>query len=534
MSFPRPTSGSGARSFVRTVPARVAVVLLFAVGCANSVHASGDVSKAVRVIEKGDIGDIDVLVRELREGSDPLDALTIGLESFEILDERRDKAMAVRDAQGSKLYRYYVANYKSDGSSKSSWKSPKANEAYQAMKDESRELNAEVRDLTRLLTVFRGLVHDTGESMIESGRREDVLREVRDRFDARRSSGATAVFLLGLPKGLTELAPDLARVALESDERAPRVAALRYFVDTPHADVLDAALECTSVEDSYVRRAAHEALAALASAEAIDLLLDRLEAETGLPEREIGDGLRWVFGVDFHENVALWRDHWSKERDGWDGEKRGKRLSRAAEAETWRYHGLRLHSKRVVFVIDISASMERGVGYRPLPAGFANPTVNEGRRKMDIARDELLRAIDSLADDASFNLIVYHTKIKTLFPRMMPADKSNRDKARKWVLRLEPWGNTNLSEPLLSALQMTEAGARPDDMEIADTILFLSDGKSTCGPIKYEEDLLAEVERSNPFGQVTVHTISLGFEDNEEFMKSLADRNGGQHVRIED
>ena len=101
-------------------------------------------------------------------------------------------------------------------------------------------------------------------------------------------------------------------------------------------------------------------------------------------------------------------------------------------------------------------------------------------------------------------------------------------------MRLEPWGNTNLSESLLAAFEMTEAGSRPQDTEIADTILFLSDGKSTCGPIKYEEDLLAEIDRLNLHRQVLVHTISLGFEDNKEFMESLAERNGGQHVRIED
>lgn len=494
----------------------------------------GSVADALRVIEKNEIGRIDLLIRELREADAPFDTLSISLDSFEPLDERREKATAVRDAQGAKLYRYYVSNYKSDGSGKSSWKSPKSKTAYQAMKSESRELNAEVRGFERLLSIFGGLARDAGEALIESGERDVVLEQVRDRLDERRSSGATTAFLLGIPKGLTELAPDLARIAREADDREIRVAALRYFVDTPHALALKAAEECTQTEDSYVRRAAYEALAALASVEAIDFLLDRMETETGVPELEIGDLLRWIFGVDYHQSVPLWREHWANERDDWTGEKKGKRDRREADQETWRYHGLRLHSKRVVFVIDISASMERGVGYRPLPVPVANPTVNSGRRKMDIAREELLRAIDSLADDASFNLIVYHTKIKTLFRRMMPATKANRDKARGWVMRLEPWGNTNLSESLLAAFAMTEAGARPKDTEIADTILFLSDGKSTCGPIKYEEDLLAEIDRLNLHRQVLVHTISLGFEDNKEFMESLAERNGGQHVRIED
>jgi hypothetical protein len=63
----------------------------------------------------------------------------------------------------------------------------------------------------------------------------------------------------------------------------------------------------------------------------------------------------------------------------------------------------------------------------------------------------------------------------------------------------------------------------------ADTIVLLSDGQPTTGPVVKEDQILELITNANQLSRVQIHTISLG---NSPLLKELARRNEGEHRAI--
>jgi hypothetical protein len=207
-----------------------------------------------------------------------------------------------------------------------------------------------------------------------------------------------------------------------------------------------------------------------------------------------------------------------------------------------------------MFVIDVSASMALGaVQAERLPTG-------EQPRRIDVVKQELVRAIEELPPYAEFNILTFATGVAEWKPGLTVASKANKRAAVRWVEKLdavagasqaqhiqvrEPvtpaqlsglldleGGRTNTHAALMQALGVAGRGAFDKSYGVSlDTILFLSDGEPSHGEVIAPDDIVREVTRANRLRRIAIHTIAIG-EFNKDFMEELARRNGGVFVDL--
>jgi hypothetical protein len=271
-----------------------------------------------------------------------------------------------------------------------------------------------------------------------------------------------------------------------------------------------------------VRAAVVRELSRIARKEAIDLLVARLAKEDGRLKDDIAEALRALTGQNFVAEPEPWRIWWEKSRAGWapPAERmKSDTPGEGQEAGVVYFYGIRTSSKRVVFCLDISGSMEWSLEGRDA----------QGPPRLDKAKEELIRAINGLPEDARFAIVVYSTAVQTWKKALEPASQKNKASARKFVEDLKPEGATNIFDALVTAMEIAAPPAKGREPG-ADTILFMTDGQPTHGKVIDPHQILDEVTRRNRVLGVTLHTVGVSKDQNAAFLLNLAKRNGGRYV----
>lgn len=164
------------------------------------------------------------------------------------------------------------------------------------------------------------------------------------------------------------------------------------------------------------------------------------------------------------------------------------------------FYGMKVHSRRMVFVLDLSGSMDR-----------------------PYAKLNLRNAYRTLGPKEKFAIVVYDNRV-WYWPkgkRLTAATPENKAAADQWVNGTDGGGSTNINDALKVAFELSSNGDR------ADTFYFLSDGFATHGETDSNR-ILANVKRWNRGGRVIVHSIGLGQHD-RFLMEQLAIRNRGKY-----
>jgi uncharacterized protein YegL len=204
------------------------------------------------------------------------------------------------------------------------------------------------------------------------------------------------------------------------------------------------------------------------------------------------------------------------------------------------FYGLQTAGAKVVFVIDISGSMEgknegtladRAVGVAaqtgsnavsglvggPLGSLIGQQASSE-ITKLGGAKRELIPALQGLPESSSFTIITFGNDAKPWFRGMVTASSDNKNLGLVFVKQLEANGGTPARQALQAAFNY------PD----ASLIFFLSDGQPTdAGP----DQILAEVRSLNAQRHIPISTVGLGSDQDERFLTALANENGGRYVR---
>lgn len=157
--------------------------------------------------------------------------------------------------------------------------------------------------------------------------------------------------------------------------------------------------------------------------------------------------------------------------------------------------------------------------------------------KIDVAKHELKKALLGLPRDAHFNLIAFNHGVYVWRDGMQKATDGNKDDALKWVRARDASGSTFIDGALRQAFRIAGLGAVDNAYpEVnVDTIILLSDGAPTDnGFPKSEfmdpEVILEHVREWNGFRRVVINTIGVDLVDGIEFLKKLAEENGGVYV----
>jgi len=155
----------------------------------------------------------------------------------------------------------------------------------------------------------------------------------------------------------------------------------------------------------------------------------------------------------------------------------------------------RTQESRVVYLVDRSGSMSDS---------------------LDFVKYALKARIAELPEACLFHVIFFSSGPPVEMPtrRLVPATERNRRRALAFIDRVVAQGETDPSEGFDRAF-----AADPR------VVYFLTDGE-------FDKAVIDQVDRLNAGGEVTVHTIGFLYRPNEEALRTIAERNGGEYTFV--
>jgi HEAT repeat protein len=360
------------------------------------------------------------------------------------------------------------------------------------------------RALDALDSAFKGKDEDVQLAAVDAvaerkeKRSEDILLREAQRGDGEISAAATRA-LARVPSDKT--AAYLLKLAQAKDFDT-RVVALRTLGEMRAPEGVKALQEALNAREWPLRAVVIQALAGLKTKESVDLLVGRMAKEDGRLLADISEALRGLTGKALGYGAGAWKEWWTVNRETFEFKDKPEGVA-AGGAGVTTYYGVPVVSKRIAFCLDISGSMSATVGAGP-------------RTRLDVAKDELERVLETLGAGVNVNLIFFDDVIEAWHQRLVPI-KSNIASAKSALRSRFPRGGTNIFDTLEAAFQ---------DKEV-DTIYLLSDGDPGAGKFVAPEEILREIRKLNRTRLIVIHTISLGPSD---FMRRLAEENGGKYV----
>ncbi|MCA8978969.1 MAG: VWA domain-containing protein [Planctomycetes bacterium] len=294
-------------------------------------------------------------------------------------------------------------------------------------------------------------------------------------------------------------------------------------------------------ESWYVKRSTALALAKLRVRDAIPALIDGIEREPGRTKTDYQEALTSLTGQNYRSNVPLWRRWWEENKETFVvppiSEIEEQASEEAKEALGLTFFGIRTDSERVLFVLDLSGSMD----FAMVPRNNPDDDTGNGREpdlprageqsRLEAAKDALKRALGGIGDGAVFNIIFYASDVWSWQDDLLSMTGESRSEAMRYVEDLDAVGGTNIYGALATAFDM--AGAESGDGWTSpkiDTIFFLSDGRPSVGLTIDPEEILAYVRDRNQSAGIVIHTIGLSGAQDAYLMRSLAEQNGGTYV----
>ncbi len=310
---------------------------------------------------------------------------------------------------------------------------------------------------------------------------------------------------------------------VEGGQTQIRNGALQHLAelgDTGHERLYFEALEH---EDWSTRAAALKILESLRSREATGAIVARMSAEDGFMANRFAEALWRLTGEPHRTRADRWQRWWEQNESDFqpidadelarrEAEEERRRLMQTTKATT--FFGIRVLSKRVVFVLDVSGSMDW-----ELDSEYVG---ERGRPRLEVAKRELQRCLEQLQDDSLFNIIVFSSDVERwLDGGIAESNASAKEEAMEFVERLVAGGGTNVFAALEEAFR---------DPEV-DSIFVLSDGEPSVGAERDAWRIREIVAQWNENRGVVVHTIAVG--GNLQILEWLAEDSGGKYVKFD-
>ncbi len=148
-------------------------------------------------------------------------------------------------------------------------------------------------------------------------------------------------------------------------------------------------------------------------------------------------------------------------------------------------------------------------------------TSMQGER-LQRAKDAASYIIDRLGEDDTFSLVIFSDKAETV---LSGSQRQNKALAKSVVSTVGSWGGTEILQGLLAGLSEIEKCRLPNSI---NHLILLTDGQ-TYGD---EEGCLeqAEIARQR---QISITTLGLGADWNDELLDQIAARSGGTSAYID-
>jgi HEAT repeat protein len=341
-------------------------------------------------------------------------------------------------------------------------------------------------------------------------------------------------------------APEIAKRGMSDADATVRLAVLQAFADRKDRAFLDPSIKALSDPAWAFRQAAARALAALGDAKAVVPIITAMAAEDGRLLEDYADALSKLTGASLGPNPDAWKRWYDDHKAELAAKGAGAAAPKPSKAgplgEAMDYYGIKTRSRKLMFLIDCSGSMNEVIGQ----AGVVTGGGMQGK-KIDIAKTMLKAAIARLDPGTSFNVIVFNTDARQLAEGMVKATDDEKFKMNERVDELVGRGGTYTYGALRLAFGLANPNATPSAPAV-DTIFLLSDGAPTEAAFEDAveakpmdpEKILSSVKQWNPFRAVKIHTIAIDPRLDSHtvgakfvtFMRTLAEQNGGTYTAV--
>ena len=334
---------------------------------------------------------------------------------------------------------------------------------------------------------------------------------------------------------------------LGDDEQRVRVAAVRslgHFRQQPKAvELLKRAMRDPAWS---VRAAAVHSLGRIKTSGSIGVIIEAAQREKGRLLDDINRVLQAVTGKTF-QYPEQWRGWWKgvggklPTRQAAAVDQRGNAAAKGKRRD--RFYGIPTSSNKICYVIDVSGSMRREVEtwkHVTITGRKQSAQMVAGKTRIEVARNELKRAIGNLNSKKNFSILFFNHAVKPWRPEMTKASPANKQAAIRDIDQVRARGATYtlgaLREAFTIAGVINSPGATKGDGAGIDTIFLLSDGGPTDnrfdGPKPMDpEIILDQVRQWNKDAGIVIHTIAVDTDAvGTYFLKQLAAQNGGTFV----
>ncbi|HEU4420868.1 MAG TPA: HEAT repeat domain-containing protein, partial [Planctomycetota bacterium] len=309
-----------------------------------------------------------------------------------------------------------------------------------------------------------------------------------------------------------------------SEERDVRNTAVELLGKTRDKRRVPVLLQALEHDDWSTRFVAIDALAEMRDKQSVPKLIERLGKEQGRMRKHIAEVLWQLTAQAFEEDLGKWTAWWAesgekfavateKDLDKAEAERERRRLMERTRAGGAKFFGIKVESHRVIFIIDISGSM--------LESMYGRFVGKRGAARIDVAKQELIAAINSLEEGALFNVLAFSSSVARWQEQGIGVNTAqSRAEAIEWIDRLGARGATNLYDSVKMAFE---------DKDV-DTIFIMSDGEPTNGEVIDPHTIREDVAFWNKHRKVKINCISIG--GNLEILEWLALDAGGKYVQM--
>lgn len=288
------------------------------------------------------------------------------------------------------------------------------------------------------------------------------------------------------------------------------------------------------------RRSLFDALIQFPDKSVVEFFINTVDENEGLNAVQVGEYLALVTGSR-QSGGAGWKKWWEENKATFEVKKvsleeiNTKILAVKPTGEVKDYYGISLLAKRIVFVLDVSGSMN----FKKEGAKDADKKTAEETR-LDVAKRELIYVISSLPDKTLIEIVDFSNLASLWFGELKALTNPMKQVIEKRINGIKAVGGTNTHDSIEKALALN------DNVE---AVYFLSDGAPSLGSIIDNDELLNQIYRWNRFKKVQIHSIGLlfgvpppeftrqGFREDtaklKSFLTNLATQNGGQFKFVE-
>ena len=355
---------------------------------------------------------------------------------------------------------------------------------------------------------------------------EESLKDIRKAMgkDEKKDREALATYLIAIGN-ITGNGDDFVDELLSyvnSEERDLRNTAIEVLAKVGGKKHLSIFEEALTNDQWDTRLAGLRSLETLRSRDSLGKIIEQMKSETGRMLHEFSGTLFNLTGQPYGNSFGGWESWWKGEGKTTDLISKSDLRKRVREEETRRlkkrskasFFGIKIISKRVTFIIDVSGSMNE-----PMRTRYVNETTGETR--MTVAIRELQKSIDSLDRGALFNIIPFSSGVDLwLDDGVAGSDEKTREEAKEFVGKLGAGGGTNIYGAVEAAFR---------DREV-DTIFILSDGEPSVGDELDPRVIRDHIVRWNEHRDIEIHCIALGGA--QQLLEWIAEDSDGNYVKF--